>query len=174
MTTNSSSSVGNRQTIKIWFYDVDLYQAGSFYIWFVSTNSVRYLLGECMRYYKSFPVRLHADQERTWMITKRGKTIKVHCNGNKVLEVAASSEICDNPEFSTTWATYYGREANTIYFPITHTASDSYFIGNTFPIKKYEVQICIEIRINLTTIYVKTFKIVSNQNLSGAKVPDEK
>ena len=129
--TTPISSVGNEERIKIWFYDVDLYQAGSFYIWFVSTNSVRYLLGECMRYYKSFPVRLHADQERTWMITKRGKTIKVYCNGNKVLEVAASSEICDNPEFSTTWATYYGREANAIYFPITHTASDSYYIGNT-------------------------------------------
>ncbi|XP_063695430.1 uncharacterized protein LOC134826857 [Bolinopsis microptera] len=144
MKTNSSSSVGNRKNIKIWFYDTDLYQAGSFYIWFVSTYSVKYLLGECMRYYTSFPVSLPADQQRTWMISKRGKTTKVYCNGKIVLEVAASSEICDNPEYSTTWATYYGREANAIFFPITHTASELYYIG-----KKHKGQIYIEIRVNI-------------------------
>jgi len=132
--TTSSSSVENGEKMVVWFYDIDLQQAGGLAIWFRSSSSIQYALLNCMHDYSNFPVTLPADPDKTWVISRRGKTTKVYCNGKMVLEVTASSEICDHPDYVSTWETYYGREANSIYFSTFHTATDSYYIGTRQPL----------------------------------------
>ena len=132
--TTSSSSVENGETMVVGFYDIDLWRAGGLAIWFRSSSSIKYILVHCMQYYTNFPVTLPADPDKTWVISKRGKTTKVYCNGKMVLEVTASSEICDKPDYESKWETEYGREANSIYFPTFHTATESYYIGTRQPL----------------------------------------
>jgi hypothetical protein len=128
MTDNWKSSVIKSSII---FKDPEMDRpSGGFGLKFLPQNDVRYQLLYCSNYTR-FPVSIPTSTEKVWTIQKRGLNIVVFCNGKTVLNVTASSSVCDNPGYSTTWRSlYWGRKVQKFIFPAyTNTASKYYHIG---------------------------------------------
>ena len=125
--TNRATGSGDKTVI--WYYHGEerLFAAG-IGIWF--TSPVKYILLDCQKYYTAFPSTVPAEQDKHWVIEKRGYRTVMLCNGQLVLDITASSETCDHPKYRDTWATYWGREVTSIKFPSRwDTATNLYYIG---------------------------------------------
>ena len=124
----TTSTAGSGDKTVIWYYNEEERIAGGIGIWF--TSSVKFILGYCQQYHTTFPTSLPAEQDKHWVIEKRGYRTVIYCNGRQVLDITASSETCDDPDNTDTWATDWGREVSNIKFPSKYdTASNYYFIG---------------------------------------------
>ena len=124
----TNSTAGSGDETLIWYDDKEWRIAGGIDIWF--TSPVKYKLLYCKQNYTTFPTSLPAEQDKHWVIEKRGNRTVIYCNGKQVLDITASSETCDNPKYADTWDTYWGREVSSIKFHSQYdTASDYYFIG---------------------------------------------
>ena len=124
----TTSTAGSGDKTLIWYYDEEGRVAGGIVIWF--TSPVKYMIGYCQQYVTTFPTSLPAEQDKHWVIEKRGNRTVIYCNGKQVLDITASSETCDNPYIGDTWDTYWGREVSKIKFPSQYdTATISYLIG---------------------------------------------
>jgi hypothetical protein len=124
----TNSAVGSGDKTVIWYYDADGNSAAGIDIKFFS-GAVKYVQLNC-QYYKNFPVSLPEEQDKHWMIEKRGHRTRIYCNGKLVLDITVSSETCDNPKYSDTWDTYWEREVASIEFSSEYdTASISFYIG---------------------------------------------
>ena len=112
---------------EILYQDEDSEAAGG--IGFQFRYPMRYTLMFCMRDYIPFPISTEKGVQK-WVIEKRGQSTVVYCNGKEVLNTMVSSETCDDPEYSNSWATYWGQTVSSISF--THDwdrESDLYKIG---------------------------------------------
>ena len=124
--TTSTARSGDK-TVK-WYYDEEGRVAGGIGIWF--TSPVKYGLLSCQQYYTIFPTSLPTEQDKHWVIEKRGNRTVIYCNGKQVLDITASSETCDDPDLSDTWDTYWGREVSSIEFSSEYdSATDFFHIG---------------------------------------------
>ena len=123
--TNSAAGSGDK--IVAWFYKgEERSHVGGIAIWF--SSSVKYHFGRCRKYYTTFPFSVPAEQEKHWVIEKRGYRTVMLCNGQLVLDITVSSETCD--KYRDTWATYWGREVTSIKFPSQYdTATTFYYVG---------------------------------------------
>ena len=123
----TDSAVGSDERMVMWFYQEDRAVAGSFYIHFSGT--VDYLVGNCasVTSYTAFPTILPEEKNKEWVIEKRGRRVRVYCNGKEVLDVTVTAELCDSyADWDETW----GREADYVHFPSKwDAASDSIYIG---------------------------------------------
>ena len=129
----TDSLQGRGDKISVTFLDEDSSYAGAINIHFEMNlnNRTTFNLPNCMRYYRYIQSSIPTEQHKVWTFEKRGRRIKVYCNGKKVIEVTASPELCDDPEILNSWATYYDRDVHVIKFLVPHdSASDSFFIGN--------------------------------------------
>ena len=125
----TNSAEGSNEYVLMAYYDEKRRNAGALVIWFGAP--LEYLLVYCQSQdlMQPFPTSPPVKQDKHWVIEKRGNRTTVYCNGEKVLDIAVSSETCDDPEEVDTWATYWGREASQISFIKSGTAIDSYHIG---------------------------------------------
>ena len=90
---------------------------------------VEYRFDWCSNF-KTFPVSIPTSREKVWTIQKRGYRMAVSCNGKKVLNKIVSSEVCDDPEYSSTWnISYWGRKVDQLIFPMQGEATLFYYIG---------------------------------------------
>ena len=122
----TNSVVGSGDYSVIWYRNVDGYSAGGLGIKFSTT--VKYVLVDC-QHYKNFPVSLPEEQDKHWTIEKRDYRTKIYCNGKQVLDITASSETCDHPDYSDNWDTYWERDVASIVFSSQYdTASVSFYI----------------------------------------------
>ena len=123
----TNSATGGGDNSETWYYnDVGLY-AGGIDIWFTST--VKFRLLAC-QFYKPFPLPVPSEQDKHWVIEKRGYRTVILCNGQLVLDITASSKTCDDPEYADTWATHWGRKVTSIKFPPGRdSATKMYFVG---------------------------------------------
>ena len=116
------------EELEVWFYDEELSPAGSLSVYFDSSSSVRYKLGDCMSNYTSAAsVCPSSEGNKTWIISKDGHSVKAYCNGKTIIDITASVKMCEN---ATGWATVYDREVTAIYFPDKNdSATVLYFVG---------------------------------------------
>ena len=128
----TDSIQGQGDKISVTFFDEDGAHAGAIDIHFEMNlnNITTFNLKHCMRYFRYIQTTVPAEQHKTWTFEKRGRGIKVYCNGKKVIDVTASPERCDDPENLNKWATYYDRHVYAVKFLSEQdTASDSFYIG---------------------------------------------
>ena len=124
----TNSATGSRDRTVILYRNEEGMKAGGISIWFNST--VKYVLRNCQQYYNEFPLTVPSEQNKHWVIEKRGNRTVVLCNNQLVLDITASSETCDNPYRADTWGTHWGREVTNIKFPSeSDNATDLYYIG---------------------------------------------
>ena len=125
--TNSATGSGDKSVV--WYYHGEERSiAGGIAIWF--TSPIKYILGWCQEYNTSFPFSVPAEQDKHWVIEKRGYRTVMLCNGQLVLDITASSETCDDLVEADKWATYWGREVTGIRFLSQYdTATDLYYVG---------------------------------------------
>ena len=123
----TNSTAGSRDKVVIRYRDENGMKAGGISIWF--TLPMKYMLVKCQKYQTAFSVP--ADQDKHWVIEKRGYRTVMLCNGQLVLDITASSETCDSDTWADTWATYWGRKVSYIKFPSEggDIATDFYFVG---------------------------------------------
>ena len=116
-------------TIIFYYNDKEGEEAGGIFIRF--TSPMKYLLPFCQENWTTFPFSVPSERNKLWVIVKRGYRTVILCNYNQlVLDITASSETCDDPEYATTWATYWGREVTNIKFPSEwNSATDLYYVG---------------------------------------------
>ena len=123
--TNSTASSGDKTVI--WYYNEEGRVAGGIVIWF--TSPVKNALMYCQQY-TTFPTSLPSQQDKHWVIEKRGYRTVIYCNGKQVLDITASSETCDDPKRADIWATHWGREVSSIEFSYEYdNATDFFYIG---------------------------------------------
>ena len=122
----TDSRVGSGDETVIRYHDVDRQRAGGIAIKFSSI--VEYALVDC-QLYTTLPVNPPDEQDKHWVIEKRGLRTVIRCNGKQVLDITASNKICDKKKFKKTWATYWERQVSSIMFLKSDKASDSYHIG---------------------------------------------
>jgi hypothetical protein len=133
----TDKEAGDGGWVAVTFYDDDDNYAGAFRISFEPDpgGQILYALGDCMEYFHYFQTSVPSERQKTWVLEKRGKTFRVYCNGKKVIDVTATTELCDHPECIDTWAIYYGRTVHSIKFKSElDSASNSYFMGKAFSI----------------------------------------
>ena len=127
--TNSSTGSGDKTVILQ--YDGEKWgYAGGIGIWF--TSQIKYLLPFCQKKWTPFPLSVPSEQDKHWVIVKRGYRTVVLCNNQLVLDITASSETCDNPYVVDTWATYWGRKVTNREFLSWRSANDAknlYYVG---------------------------------------------
>ena len=122
--TNSATGSGDRTVV--WYHSGGTYPGG-IDIWF--TSPVKYRLVDCQNY-TSFSLTVPVEQDKHWVVEKRGYRTVILCNGQLVLDIMASSETCDDPEYADKWATNWGREVTCIEFPSRwDTATNLYYVG---------------------------------------------
>ena len=93
-------------------------------------NILKYKLEYCSNF-TNVTENVPTAREKFWTIQKRGHQIVAFCNGKLVVNVTASSETCNDPEYSGIWDTvYWNREVDKIEFlPKLNKASRYIFIG---------------------------------------------
>ena len=125
----TNSATGSRdKTVAFYYNDEEELYAGGISIWF--TSPVKYALVDCQKYYTAFPFSVPEEQDKHWVIEKRGYRTVMLCNGFLVLDITASFETCDDPKYNDTWDTDWGREVTSIEFPSRYdTATDLYHLG---------------------------------------------
>ena len=124
----TNSTAGSGEETEIWYYNEEGRSAGYIVIWF--TSPVMYILPYCQHYFTTFPTTLPSQQDKHWVIEKRGYRTVIYCHGKQVLDITASSETCDDPDLSDTWDTYWGREVSSIEFSSEYdSATDFFHIG---------------------------------------------
>ena len=121
----TDSAEGSYHRVRIMFYDEAGKGAGGIYILFSSPVSYAQLF--CQRWPQPFPTNIPIEQDKHWMIEKRGYRTVIYCNGVQVLDESVSSALCDD-KYTETWAATWGRGASRIKFRLD-TASDFYYIG---------------------------------------------
>ena len=123
----TTSTAGGGDKTVIIYYDEEGRYAGGIAIWF--TSPVKYLLVNCQQY-TAFPTSLPTEKDKHWVVEKRGNRTVIYCNGKQVLDITASSETCDNPDYADTWATFWGREVSSIEFSSEYdNATDFFYLG---------------------------------------------
>ena len=126
----TNSSVGSGEKVVLRYYDKEGNYAAGFGIWFSTSGTIKYAMLVCQKLYAPFPKSVPEEKRKEWIIEKRGYRTKVYCNGKQVLDVTASSEICNKPLEADNWDTLLGRDASKLKFPSeVDTASDSFYIG---------------------------------------------
>ena len=105
--------------------------AGAIHIFTRSTPP--YFFEKCSGKMKNFPVTFPSAAEWIWRITldkSAGIRVKIHCNGEQVLNVLMSDQLC--AAAPSDWKTSWGRDVDQILFFSTDSASDYYrrFSGN--------------------------------------------
>ena len=125
----TTSTAGSGDKTLIWYYDEEGRRAGGIVIsWF--TSPVKYGLLNCQQYYTTFPTSLPAEQDKHWVIEKRGYSTVIYCNGKQVLDITSSSETCYDPDNTETWDTIWGQEVSSIEFSSEYdSATDFFYIG---------------------------------------------
>ena len=124
----TNSTAGSGDYTVIYCYNEEGRLAGGIGILF--TSPIRFTLQHCQQYYTTFPTSLPTEQDKHWVIEKRGYSTVIYCHGKQVLDITASSETCDDPKYADTWATVWGREVSSITFSSQYdTATISYYIG---------------------------------------------
>jgi hypothetical protein len=112
-------------SLYIIYYDEQGRKAGGVAIWNSRyTESYEYWLVNCHTTYhplKSVP----AEKDKVWTIEKHGYKNTVYCNGNKVVEVTASSDTCTD----RVWEDVWGRKVSKIKFSFFGPGSLFYTIG---------------------------------------------
>ena len=121
----TDSIVGSGDVSAIWFYEGES-NIGGFSIFF-SANIITYMMGFCQdKSYHLFDTTLPTEQDKEWVIEKRGLRTIVYCNGRQVLSVTASVETCE----STSFEMVMGRDVNQIEISsMWDVASDFIYIG---------------------------------------------
>ena len=126
----TNSSVGSGEKVVLRYYDKEGNYAAGFGILFSTSGRMEYALNNCQAQYTNFTTSVPAEQRKEWIIEKWGYRTKVYCNRKQVLDITASSEICDHPKVADNWDTYWGRDVSKLEFPSEHdTAPDSFCIG---------------------------------------------
>ena len=122
---------GLGEKMEVWFFDEELAPAGSLSVFFDTSGTIRYRLGDCMSNYTTAALMCpSSDGNNTWIICKDGHSVKAYCNGKTIIDVTASDKVCEN---ATGWTTVYGREVTAIYFPDKNdSATVSYFVGKKY------------------------------------------
>ena len=131
----TDSVVGSDDKTCVVYYDESGRRSGGIGIAFQS-NIIKYRLINCQDY-TPFPTRLPEEQDKHWVIKKRGMRTIIFCNDKQVLDIAASSVTCDESEFAEPdiWATRWERKVSAIIFRgVTDTASDAYYLGKLIKI----------------------------------------
>ena len=119
------SSEGSGDKTAIYYYFEEGRVAGGINIRF--TSPVKYVLLCCQKYHTTFPTSLPAEQDKHWVIEKRGYRTTIYCNGEQVLDITASSVTCDNPRFTDMWFNSWGHAVGMIKFDPIDTASDTFY-----------------------------------------------
>ena len=123
----TSSAEGSGHLAYIPYTDDKWNPAGLIYIWF--SYPVKYKLDYCQHGSQNF-TSLPVEQDKHWVIEKRGYRTIMFCNGVQVLDVTASSLTCNDPYFAHAWHAVWGQEVGIIKFdPKYDTASYTYYTG---------------------------------------------
>ena len=131
----TDSIVGSSDRTFVVYYDESGRRSGGIGIAFLDTM-IKYRLINCQEY-TAFPTSLPEEQDKHWVIKKRGMRTIIFCNDKQVLDIAASSVTCDESEFAEhdIWATRWERKVSAIIFRgVTDTASDAYYLGKLIKI----------------------------------------
>ena len=127
--THSTHGSGEKATV--WFQDQDTSPNSGIGILF-SPAGPMYSLVNCMQHFKLFPTgfTIPKFKYKWWEIEKRGLKITVSCNGQEVLRVELSTEVCDHPDHTSTWKQLWKRHVTMIKFPALHdTGTQIFFTG---------------------------------------------
>ena len=105
--------------------------AGAIHIY--SWSTPQYWFENCMTGKTNFPTSFPSAAEKIWRITldkSAGIRVKIHCNGEQVLNVLMSDQFC--VAAASYWKTLWGKDVDQIEFYSSDTASDYYrrFTGN--------------------------------------------
>ena len=122
----TSSALGSFQKMYVYFKDENDDWAGALLVLFGREPS--YQIGWCYENWQPLPNNLPMEQDKTWLITKTFKRMKVSCNGVEVLDVELNDEVCDRTNLKSLWSAYWAREITTFFIPTTDDASISYKI----------------------------------------------
>ena len=119
----TDSTMGSNDYVLLYFcHELDYCLAG-FFIKFSSTPQYKF---EYCSFWNDFPTALPSATEKIWRITldkSDGVRVKIHCNGELVLNLLLSDETC---EFRYLWSGYWSLDVTNIYFPSYDTASEHY------------------------------------------------
>ena len=133
MEIKTNSSLGSDEYVWLHFHYAQIDYAGGFQIKF--SVKPRHEISGCTPW-TDFPTTLPSATEKRWRITldkTAGFRVLVHCNGELVLNVLLSDEVCT--ESPSSWKRYWSRSVTQIYFYYKDTASDYYYKpkqGNDF------------------------------------------
>ena len=127
----TTSAVGSNDVILLLYYDEVGNTAGGFHVVF-EDGGTSYGLANCFNNVIFFSQNLPTEDDKHWVIEKRGHKTVVYCNDVKVGELVASSETCDHPGVTDIWATIWDRKVAKIKFTTYSeydSAVDSFYIG---------------------------------------------
>ena len=125
MEIKTNSSLGSDEYVWLTFRDAQIDIAGGFRMKF--SVKPRHIIPWCSPW-TDFPATLPSAAEKKWRITldkAAGIRVLVHCNGELVLNVLLSDEVCTN--YPTSWSNYWSRSVTKINFYRKDTASDYYY-----------------------------------------------
>ena len=148
--TNSSLGI-DKHLVLNFHTDLDFFYAGGFYVKFTSTP--QYQLPLCTPW-TNFPITLPAATDKIWRVTvdrSAGIRVLIHCNGEPLLNVLLSDQICALNSFG--WRAYWNRDATKIYFNRRDTASHYYrsYTGKLdIPFRYFDCINCLTLRHNLS------------------------
>ena len=118
--TNSMS--GSDDELLSYFFTSVPQVAGGLRILFSPTP--KYRIFGCNRWiWSSFPTPLPSATEKIWRITldkSEGVRLMIHCNGELVLNVTLSNQVCS----TSYWSRYWSGNVEKIWFYFQDTASD--------------------------------------------------
>ena len=123
------SKLGSKKHVVVDFVNDAFYFAGGFRIRF--SSQPKYYISGCSGWLP-FDVTLPTTKEKIWRITldkSAGIHVIIHCNGVQVLDVTLSDEKCSS---TSSWNSFWSRDATKIYFASSDTASIFYrtYSGN--------------------------------------------
>ena len=125
----TNSKLGSKKHVVVDFVNDAFYFAGGFQIRF--SSQPQYYISGCSGWLP-FHVALPTTKEKIWRITldkSAGIHVIIHCNGVQVLDVTLSDEKCSS---TSSWNSFWSRDATKIYFASSDTASIFYrtYSGN--------------------------------------------
>ena len=123
----TDSEVGSNEKMVVYFLTAHGSYIGGVWIHFRST--VQYELDGCTSR-TDFPTTLPSTKEKVFRLTltrSSGVRLKIHCDGEEVLNVLISDTACSKRD----WSKYWKRDVKTIKFGSHDSASKYYRAGKS-------------------------------------------
>ena len=97
----TNSTLGSGEEVVVYLYDEQGTQSGGFLIRFLSQP--KYAVVRCHKTYASFPNALPVDDNKVWTIEKTTYGLTFTCNGELVVNIVLSDDVCDYDEWRSFW-----------------------------------------------------------------------